>query len=397
MRKLKCTVFIMLLTLISGPLNPAYSLSLNPQIAPDRESGYDRTFFKHWIDADRNGCDSRAEVLISEAVVKPKIGKQCKLTGGKWLSPYDKKSVSNASQLDVDHLVPLAEAWRSGAWAWTSTQRQDFANDLSDKRALIAVTLSTNRSKGDKDISEWVPKVDTCGYVQNWIAIKIRYSLTYDAKEAAALTNYFDVCKIGNISVSVLPGYTYQSGGTQAPVTDSAPAQFKMPYIQGEGKLVTALSKWSTFGFANAPVVVQAPSALKEYSCKPISNNDWILDVFPKWNSLVDVNTQVTITTMCTIDLDSLKSPTPTASAAPSNTPTPKAPTPTASPTASATPSTSATPTPSPSPTPAATSQAGTITPGAFCSPAGATAKSSSGVTYTCKTSATENKNRWRQ
>ena len=176
-------------------VNPAgYALSIAPQIAQDKESGYDRALFKHWIDADKNRCDTRAEVLISEAVVKPKVDRKCKITGGKWLSTYDNKSVTNASQLDVDHLVPLAEAWRSGAWAWTAMQRQEFANDLTDKRALIAVTLSTNRSKGDKDISEWVPKVDTCGYVQNWIAIKIRYSLTYDTKEAAALSTYFAKC-----------------------------------------------------------------------------------------------------------------------------------------------------------------------------------------------------------
>lgn len=201
-------VLVILFTL--AQVNPSYGLSA-PQVAEDRDSGYNRDFFKHWIDADKNGCDTRAEVLISEAVVKPKVDKKCKISGGKWLSSYDNKSVTNASQLDVDHLVPLAEAWRSGAWAWTPKQRQDFANDLSDKRALIAVTLSTNRSKGDKDISEWVPKVDTCGYVKNWIAIKIRYSLTYDSKEAKSLSDYFENCKFGDIPVQGLSGYSYQS------------------------------------------------------------------------------------------------------------------------------------------------------------------------------------------
>jgi hypothetical protein len=197
MKKLVWWLWILFIGLISLPAIPAHSLTLAPQIAEDKDSGYDRSLFKHWIDADKNRCDTRAEVLISEALVKPKVDKKCKISGGKWLSAYDKKSVSNASQLDVDHLVPLAEAWRSGAWAWTAEQRQDYANDLTDKRALIAVTLTTNRSKGDKDISEWVPKVDTCGYVQNWIAIKIRYSLTYDTQEAAALSSYFAKCNFG--------------------------------------------------------------------------------------------------------------------------------------------------------------------------------------------------------
>ena len=208
---MKLRFLAVVITILVSANPAALALSLTPQIAEDNDSGYDRSLFKHWIDADRNGCNTRAEVLISEAVSKPKVDKKCKITGGKWLSAYDKKSISSASQLDVDHLVPLAEAWRSGAWAWTAEQRQDFANDLSDKRALIAVTLTTNRSKGDKDISEWVPKVDTCGYVQNWIAIKIRYSLTYDTKEAAALSSYFAKCNFGDIPVQALTGYTYQS------------------------------------------------------------------------------------------------------------------------------------------------------------------------------------------
>jgi|688.fasta_scaffold246751_2 hypothetical protein len=222
--KTRSRLVLLLCVALLAPVNPSYGLTA-PQVAEDRDSGYNRGFFKHWIDADRNGCDTRAEVLISEAVVKPKVDKKCKISGGKWLSSYDNKSVANASQLDVDHLVPLAEAWRSGAWAWTPKQRQDFANDLSDKRALIAVTLSTNRSKGDKDISEWVPKVDTCGYVKNWIAIKIRYSLTYDVREAAALANYFDVCTIGDIPVEALSDYSYQS----RPVGPSAPSPTPAP------------------------------------------------------------------------------------------------------------------------------------------------------------------------
>ena len=312
--KFRLSVTFLVLIAIVAPASPSYGLSA-PQVAEDRDSGYNRNFFKHWVDADRNGCDTRAEVLISEAVVKPKVDKKCKISGGKWLSKYDNKSVTNASQLDVDHLVPLAEAWRSGAWAWTPQQRQDFANDLSDKRALIAVTLSTNRSKGDKDISDWVPKVDTCGYVQNWIAIKTRYSLTYDPKEARWLVAYFEICKIGNIPVQVLSGYSYQSAPVQpapTPTTSSTP--------------------------------VPTPSA----SQSPIP----------------------------------VASPTPTVAATPTPTPTPTV-------------TTSVTPTP----TPSATQETNipTISPGAFCSPAGATGKSANGTLYTCKTSATDTRNRWRQ
>ena len=191
--------------------NSSFSVSVAPQVAQDKESGYDRSLFKHWIDADKDGCDTRAEVLISEAVIKPKVGKNCKITGGKWISAYDGKSVTDASLLSIDHLVPLAEAWRSGAWAWTAKQRQDYANDLGEKRALMAVTLTSVRTKSDIDINGWRPKLDLCGYVRSWIAIKIRYSLTYSPDEANAIIDYSRLCRISDIPVQALPGYKYQS------------------------------------------------------------------------------------------------------------------------------------------------------------------------------------------
>jgi len=99
-------------------------------IADDQIGGYSRSLFKHWIDVDKDGCNTRYEVLIAEAIVKPKVGSGCYLTGGRWRSAYDGKVFTNPAGLDIDHMVPLAEAWRSGAWAWTAAQRMDFANDI---------------------------------------------------------------------------------------------------------------------------------------------------------------------------------------------------------------------------------------------------------------------------
>jgi len=91
-------------------------------------------------------------------------------------------------------MVPLAEAWRSGAWKWTAVQRQAFANDLENSEALIAVSAATNRSKGDKDPYLWMPAKDQCAYIQNWISIKTKYSLTVDSLEAEAINSHLGTC-----------------------------------------------------------------------------------------------------------------------------------------------------------------------------------------------------------
>ena len=160
-------------------------------ISEEYSGNYDRSLFRHWIDADNNGCDTRKEVLISESKTKVKIGRKCAISGGTWVSAFDNKTIKGSGTgIDVDHFVPLAEAWRSGAWRWTPEERQYFANDLKDERVLIAVSASSNRSKGDKDPSKWLPKVSkeqVCDYVLSWVAVKLRYSLTTDPVEAESI------------------------------------------------------------------------------------------------------------------------------------------------------------------------------------------------------------------
>lgn len=186
-------------------------------IAPDQLVGYDRDRFKHWIDADKDGCDTRAEVLISEAIVKPKIGAKCKLTGGKWRSPYDEKTYTSATKLDVDHLVPLAEAWRSGAWSWSDQRRMEFANDIDDEWTLVAVTASVNRSKSDRDISAWLPKKNVCQYLRGWVITKAKYELTVDAQEAKVIAKYYDSCGLGFITKESLTTPTPAPSETPTP------------------------------------------------------------------------------------------------------------------------------------------------------------------------------------
>ena len=130
-------------------------------VGGEDRTGYDRDLFHLWIDADGDGCDTRAEVLISEAEDAPSVGSGCSLTGGRWYSYYDGVSQTSASALDIDHVVPLAEAWDSGARSWTSSRRESYANDLGDSHTLVGVTASLNRSKGDQDVAEWLPRSTT--------------------------------------------------------------------------------------------------------------------------------------------------------------------------------------------------------------------------------------------
>ena len=192
------TTALLVASLLLLQIHPTSASANELVVAQDYQGSYSRSAFKHWIDADKDGCNTRAEVLIEEATVKPKIGKKCVLTGGRWLSPYDNKVTTKFSDLDIDHLVPLAEAWRSGAWAWSSAQRQAFANDLSESRALVAVSLSLNRSKGDKDVANWLPKVNICQYFESWIIVKKKYALTVDSVEAARLNVGIKDCNLNS-------------------------------------------------------------------------------------------------------------------------------------------------------------------------------------------------------
>lgn len=158
-------------------------------LADEVRDGYDRTKFRHWVDADGDGCNTRAEVLLTEASTPPTIGPKCAIVGGAWYSAYDDTYITNARASDIDHMVPLAEAWDSGAYAWTPQQREACANDLDEPRALIAVTATTNRSKADQEPHEWLPPYPPawCEYVTAWAMVKTRWHLIVDPAEKTTL------------------------------------------------------------------------------------------------------------------------------------------------------------------------------------------------------------------
>lgn len=173
-------------------------------VGTEDRAGYSRDLFRHWVDADGDGCDTRDEVLIAEADVAPTVGSGCSLSGGRWYSYYEGASQTDPSALDIDHMVPLAEAWDSGASGWSSARREAYANDLGDSRTLVGVTASYNRSKGDQDVAEWLPPINHCRYVKDWVAAKIRWSLTADTAEVAALRDVAAGCTDSAITVTVV-------------------------------------------------------------------------------------------------------------------------------------------------------------------------------------------------
>jgi hypothetical protein len=169
-----CAAVLSLNTISANAVDTKYKDALTAlntlKVADEVRTGYKREQFKHWVGVGK-GCDSRKAVIISEAIIKPTVDKKCAITGGKWLSIYDNTTVTEAGKLDVDHMVPLAESWDSGASKWDAKKREMYANDQTDLRHLIAVTGASNRSKSDRDPADWLPtnKAYVCEYLTNWV------------------------------------------------------------------------------------------------------------------------------------------------------------------------------------------------------------------------------------
>lgn len=166
------------------------------RIAAEVTTGYDRDKFRHWIDADRDGCDTRREVLIAESTNTVTVGPGCSIANGRWVSVYDGAITTDASKFDIDHVVALKEAWDSGANGWTSARRRDFANDLTNAFSLVAVSASSNRSKSDQDPADWLPSRTAyrCAYVREWIKVKKAWNLSVDQREYDALARVLGRC-----------------------------------------------------------------------------------------------------------------------------------------------------------------------------------------------------------
>ena len=156
-------------------------------------TGYSRDEFPHWHTVE-GSCDTREEVLKRDGD-GVKVGSDCYPTAGSWTSPYDGATWTQPSDVDIDHMVPLADAWRTGASSWTIDQREAFANDL-DAPQLWAVTDNVNQSKGDSPPDQWKPpsQSDWCQYSEAYIAVKTKYDLTVTSAEKSALGDMLGTC-----------------------------------------------------------------------------------------------------------------------------------------------------------------------------------------------------------
>ena len=227
----------------------------NIRVQNERANGYVRALFEHWRDIDGDGCDSRQQVLKRDSVTLPQVDPySCKVIAGDWVSPYDGARWSDPTDIDIDHVVALKEAWDSGAWAWSSATRKAYANDTSDKRTLLAVTDNVNQRKSDKDPSNWTPPLKSylCTYLGNWISVKARWNLSMDKSEWGRIKNLLNSSCTGLViapwtaapqlgaivttPVATSPATTSTATATTAkstPTTTNVPAQVGVSVYPG--------------------------------------------------------------------------------------------------------------------------------------------------------------------
>jgi hypothetical protein len=180
------------------PNIPSYSTAVSrlnalTVAAESHQSSYDRDLFPHWITIS-GSCNTREQVLKRDGT-NVTVNGSCYPISGSWYSPYDGARWTNPADVDIDHMVPLAEAWASGAWAWSTSRRQAYANDLGGPE-LWAVTDNVNQAKGDQDAATWQPPRSSfrCTYARAWIQVKWYYGLSVDSAEKDALTSMLGTC-----------------------------------------------------------------------------------------------------------------------------------------------------------------------------------------------------------
>ena len=311
--------------------------------------GYDRDEWRHWTDEDGDCQDTRQEVLIAESEVPVAFedGRECRVESGRWTDPYTGEVETEPGNLDIDHLVPLANAHGSGGHAWDAGRKRRFANELGDEDHLVAASRSANRSKGSDGPEDWKPpdRGYWCRYAASWIGVKSKWKLTATEEEFDALGEMLAGCRN--------PSYLLQSarvaadtGGRAVAVNSGAagvPTQGASPTATAEG--TGAPLAWATPTPTAELILTHTPSPMPTVAPSPTATHSPTPSVTPSPTATAIPTATPTLT------------PTPTGAPIPTVGPSPTG---TYTPTPSGTPSPTATPTPTATITPTATP---TLTP----------------------------------
>lgn len=168
------------------------------RVEPELRRGYEREAWPHWIAADHECLNAREQVLIRDARRPAKLSDNgCAVVAGEWIDPYTGESITDPRLVDIDHRVPLEEAYGSGGHTWTRERRTAYANDLTDPLTLVVTGRDSNRAKGAKGPEEWLPpkRDGICLYVADWIAVKARWDLSMDERERVTVGNILADCR----------------------------------------------------------------------------------------------------------------------------------------------------------------------------------------------------------
>lgn len=192
------------------------------------KTGYSRTEFGQvWADADRNGCDTRNDVLRRDLTgyVLKEGTRGCTVLRGTLRDPYTGTTIrfvrgpSTSTAVQIDHVVALSDAWQKGAQSWPLTKRVAFANDSLN---LLAVSGSANMSKSDGDAATWLPPVRAyrCAYVARQVGVKVKYGLWITPAEREATGRVLAGCP--SLLVPTAKRFTLGGGTVQAAPPESA-------------------------------------------------------------------------------------------------------------------------------------------------------------------------------
>jgi len=195
---------------------------------------YDRADWRHWTDEDKDCQNTRHEVLIEESLkaVTFKGDKRCQVAMGEWLAPFTGDTVTDATKLDVDHMVPLKNAHDSGGWAWDNDRKSAYANEMGYVDHLIAVTASANRQKGASGPERWKPANQDywCDYAIDWVQIKADWGLSVTKAEWTALQEMIATCD-SPPSITVIPSKSEPTPTAKPVIPTKTPAPPAAPVV----------------------------------------------------------------------------------------------------------------------------------------------------------------------